>query len=121
MKTLRTLLQEADPVGPLSNEPRLPQADVQAMRRAVLGATVSPASPLLWPRALAVATVVVMMVIAGAAAGRRLSVREPLPPQDANGAIVQPDGRRQVQFSTPGGTRIIWTIDPNFQLREVMP
>jgi hypothetical protein len=24
----------------------------------------------------------------------------------------------QVQFSTPGGTRIVWTIDPAFQLTE---
>jgi hypothetical protein len=27
--------------------------------------------------------------------------------------------RRQVQFSTPGGTRVIWTLDPEFELREV--
>jgi hypothetical protein len=29
--------------------------------------------------------------------------------------------RRQVQFATPGGTRIIWTLDPEFKLPEVVP
>jgi hypothetical protein len=121
MKSLRTLLEEADPLGPQRDEPGLSAQDVQAMRRAVLGAAVSPAPLLAWPRALAVATVVVMMVAAGAMAGRRWSVGEPAMPLDANAAVGDDDGRRQVQFATPGGTRIIWTIDPNFQLREVMP
>ena len=26
--------------------------------------------------------------------------------------------RTQLHFSTPGGTRIIWTLDPAFQLKE---
>jgi hypothetical protein len=29
--------------------------------------------------------------------------------------------RRQLQFSTPGGTRIIWIFDQNFRLQESMP
>lgn len=120
MKSLRTLLEDADPLGPLSAERGPSTEDVQAMRRAVLGAAVQPAPLLAWPRALAVAAVVVTMVIAGTAAGRRWSVHGPVMPQEAN-AVTDKDGRRQLQFSTPGGTRIIWTIDPNFQLREVMP
>ena len=28
---------------------------------------------------------------------------------------------RQIQFATPGGTRIIWQFDPNFSLRETLP
>ena len=28
--------------------------------------------------------------------------------------------RRQLQFSTPGGTRIIWVFDPGFHLKETM-
>jgi hypothetical protein len=42
------------------------------------------------------------------------------PSGDAAGALTSPesDQRTQVQFSTPGGTRIVWTIDPGFQLTE---
>jgi hypothetical protein len=28
---------------------------------------------------------------------------------------------RQLQFATPGGTRIIWQFDPEFSLRETLP
>lgn len=122
MNTLRELLQQADPAGPLNHEPGLSTADVQAMRRAVLRAAVQPAPRPAWPGALAVAAVVVVMVLAGAAAGRRLPPRETVPQQEAGAAgALSEEERRQVQFATPGGTRIIWTIDPNFHIREVMP
>jgi hypothetical protein len=29
--------------------------------------------------------------------------------------------RRQLQFATPGGTRIIWIFDQNLRLQESMP
>ena len=29
--------------------------------------------------------------------------------------------RRQIQFATPGGTRIIWQINPDFTLTETLP
>lgn len=29
--------------------------------------------------------------------------------------------RRQIQFSTPGGTRIIWELNPRFDLTETTP
>lgn len=113
---LRTLLHEFDP---LRDEPVLPATDAHVIRRAMLGA-VRRESIALWPRALPVAALIVLMVAVGAMAGRRLAPREPaLTP----GAIVDTAPnyeRRQVQFSTPGGTRIIWTIDPNFQM-GVMP
>lgn len=74
----------------------------------------------LWWRPLAVGAVIALMVASGLVVGRRLPVAD-----DENAGVVQspPDGgeRRQVQFSTPGGTRIIWTIDPNFKLNEVIP
>ena len=118
MKNLRTLLDEADP---LRGEPALSMTDAREIRRTMLGA-VETISAAFFPRALPVAALVVVMMVVGAAVGRRLSVREPF--QQANrssGAAVLAGERRQVQFATPGGTRIIWTIDPNFQMREVMP
>jgi hypothetical protein len=113
MKNLRTLLEESDP---LRDEPGLAPADAQTIRRAMLGA-VTTMSGILWPRALPVAAIVVLMIAAGAAAGRRLNAPDPAAIQQG-AASAAPDSqeRRQVQFSTPGGTRIIWTIDPNFQI-----
>jgi len=35
--------------------------------------------------------------------------------------ILDDSGRLRMIIGSPGGTRIIWTIDPNFQMREVMP
>ena len=128
MKNLRTLLEQSDP---LRDEPALSTMDAREIRRTILGA-VETMSAALFPRALPLAALVVVMVVAGAAAGRRLAVHAPA--QTVNelaavrGGSVNAAGRpvanverRQVQFATPGGTRIIWTIDPNFQLREVMP
>jgi len=74
----------------------------------------------LWWRPLAVGAVLALMVASGLIVGRRLPVAD-----DEHAGVVQSlrEGgeRRQVQFSTPGGTRIIWTIDPTFQLNEVIP
>ena len=124
MKNLRELLQESDPV---RNGPGLSTAEAREIRRAMLGAMETMPS-LFFPRTLPVAALVVVMIVAGATAGRRLTA--PPSAQAANGAggasadwlnPGDPLERRQVQFATPGGTRIIWTIDPNFQMREVMP
>ncbi|HEY2090661.1 MAG TPA: hypothetical protein VGJ81_02145 [Thermoanaerobaculia bacterium] len=31
-------------------------------------------------------------------------------------AHVQTARQRQIQYATPGGTRIVWTLDPNFHM-----
>ena len=74
----------------------------------------------LWWRPLAVGGVLALMVASGLIVGRRI----PVAVDEQAGAIHDLPGageRRQVQFSTPGGTRIIWTIDPDFRLSEVIP
>jgi hypothetical protein len=120
------MLEESDPI---RDEPALSTTDAREIRRAMLAA-VETAPSLFFPRTLPVAALVVVMIVAGAAVGRRLSTTPAL--QTANGSGDAETGargagrdstveRRQVQFATPGGTRIIWTIDPNFQMREVMP
>lgn len=117
MKNLRALLEEADPV---RDEPALTTTDAREIRRAMLGAVEAPL-PLFFPRTLPVAALVAVMIVAGATAGRRLS--SPAAPRTPETAGIRPESgeRRQVRFATPGGTRIIWTIDPDFQMREVMP
>jgi hypothetical protein len=61
------------------------------------------------------------MIGAAALAVRRVTPGMP----EASGAAAPPASveatdRLQVQFATPGGTRIIWTIDPQFRLNEVL-
>jgi hypothetical protein len=77
----------------------------------------------LWWRPLAVGAVLALMVASGLIVGRRLPVAIDENAEQAGVVYSLPAGaeRRQVQFSTPGGTRIIWTIDPKFQLNEVIP
>jgi hypothetical protein len=37
-------------------------------------------------------------------------------------ALLEDNGeRRQLQFATPGGTRIIWVFNSEFEMRETMP
>ena len=115
---MRALLQAADP---LRSEPALSRPDVERMRQAVLNAE-PPTAPLtLWPRTFAAAALVVLLVIAGAIASRDNG--RPVEPGGATkvAAPSDPAERRQLQFETPGGTRIIWTIDPEFKLEGVAP
>jgi hypothetical protein len=120
MKDVRTLLVDGDP---LCGEPALDTDEAQRMRQTVLDAVVQPsAGSAAWQRVAAVAAVVVMLIAAGA-----LAMRAPAPMPSGT---VNPDGlapasdvageRLQVQFATPGGTRIIWTIDPQFHVDEVI-
>jgi hypothetical protein len=93
------------------------------MRRVVVE-SVSPEPDadvsFLWWRPLAVGAVLALMVASGLIVGRRIPVAV-----DEHAGVIQDlagaGERRQVQFSTPGGTRIIWTIDPDFRLSEVIP
>lgn len=119
MTNIRALLTEADP---LRSDPGLSDIDAARMRSVILS-TGREAQPALvfWPSALAIAAVVILMVVVGGIAGRRLPARETAVSVDI--AVVPADAgeRRQVQFATPGGTRIIWTLDPEFQLKGVVP
>src|ERR671924_118051 len=122
MKDIRSLLTEADP---LRREPGLSEGEASRMRSVVVDSAKSAAAaPILWSQAFAVAAVVVLMVIAGFVVGRRLPGVEQVPNSQLSDHVpVSGDGgeRRQLQFATPGGTRIIWTLDPDFQLKGVVP
>jgi hypothetical protein len=118
MKTLAEWLREGDP---LAHTPEPSEPEVAAMRRRVIGAAAEPpVRPLVWPKVLAVATVVMLMAVAGASSRRRApSHAADLPSRPHAGEHrAMP---RQLQFATPGGTRIIWTFDPDFSLKESAP
>jgi hypothetical protein len=113
MTTLQARLREDDPA-----EAELPDADVQEMRRLVVAAA-GPAAVSAWTLPpVAVAALVALMVGGGLLAGRRAAERDvvvPIAPE----APPRGGERRQLQFSTPGGTRIIWVFDSEFKLKDM--
>jgi hypothetical protein len=118
MKDVRSLLDEADP---LRREPELSDSDRARIRSAVVSAAGRSVQPSpFWSGAFALAAAIVLTVIAGTMSERTVRLR-PVDVADgpSESAAAVSAERRQVQFATPGGTRVIWTLDPEFQLREV--
>jgi hypothetical protein len=118
MTSLRARLSEGDPAEGAGLSP----SDVRELRRVVMTAAEgSPASGAVGLEPLAVAALIALMIGAGVFGGRRVSEREHrLVPAAVE--LPAPEGeRRQLQFSTPGGTRIIWVFDSEFQLKDTTP
>ena len=122
MKDVGQWLRDADPLGPLDNgreDPGLSTADAHAIRRAMWTAldTRTPA-PLWWPHPLAIAATVALTLATGVIVGRRLppprNAPDPTAMAHADGAALD-GGLRQLQFATPGGTRVIWVFNPDFR------
>jgi len=104
-----------------ADDDKLSRDAALAMRRVVVAAvTADGEAPFSWRNPLAVGAALALMVASGMVAGLRMPV-----PVDEAGVTIppapDPGERRQVQFATPGGTRIVWTIDPGFRLNEVIP
>lgn len=124
MTDLKTLLTDGDPV---RKEGELAPADASRMRRVIVAA--APEASVArtpWQRPFAIAAIGALVAVVGAIAGHRRIV-DPLPaapaaePLAAIGGNSIADERRQLQFSTSGGTRIIWIFDDNLRLQESMP
>jgi hypothetical protein len=115
MKDLKTLLRDADPV---AREGGLPPDAASRMRGAVVAAAeAAQRRSTSVSRQLAIAACLAAVVMTGVLAARRVPDatigRTPFPVTP-----TAPARPTQVHFSTPGGTRIVWTLDPSFQIRE---
>lgn len=105
---LRKQLRDTDPI---RIEPPLPVAEIDTMRRkivAVAAARSHERSQQLLRVAIAIGLVcglvpTMLFLIRGRPAGAPI-------------ASPQIGEQRQLQFTTPGGTRIIWVLNPNFHL-----
>ena len=119
MKKLADILREGDPAA----DCELSTMQVDAMRRTVLDAARRPdvvRTP--WHQPLAMATMVALMIAAGIVAGRRWAMDiDNMQTQPDTVRTVPAEPRRQLQFSTPGGTRVIWVFDPEFTIKETLP
>jgi hypothetical protein len=124
MTDLHTLLENGDPV---RKDRELPSADAQRMRRIIVAAALDQAPARTpWQRPFAIAALGVLLAVVGTMTGHRVIVQQspalaPTEPVSTLGGSTADGDRRQLQFSTPGGTRIIWIFDQNLRLQESMP
>jgi hypothetical protein len=97
MKPLHELLKDGDP---LAHEPGLVDPDIRVMRSTVVSAVDAPsmAAPP-WRHAALVTAMAMLMLVAIATVARR----EPAP-------VAADASPTEMQFSTPGGTRVIWVF-----------
>jgi len=119
MTDFKTLLRTGDPLRAPREAEGLSSVQAAAMRRQVLNAARRPdVARTPWQQPLAVAAMLALTIAAGVLGGQRLMA----PTAAIDSAVVTPpEGRRQFQFETPGGTRIIWVFDPEFQVKETLP
>lgn len=127
MTDWRTRMREAiDSDG----EERLSADDARAMRRVVVGAARRGGGGTdvnSWKRPVAFAATVILMVGAGITAGRHLNLDLSNREESTLGSVagvgpVEPARpNRQLQFATPGGTRIIWVFNADLDLKATMP
>jgi hypothetical protein len=124
MTDLTTLLHDGDPV---REDAGLSPVDAERMRRVVVSAAIASVPMRApWLRPFAIAAIGALLVVVGTMTGHRVIVeRAPAPMTTTPVALPDEsaaDGeRRQLQFSTPGGTRIIWIFDEGLRLQESMP
>jgi hypothetical protein len=103
MKSLQELLEDGDP---LVEEPMLDEVEARVMRRTVVAAADQATDGTFAWRYVAAMTVMAAVMLGVIST---LAQREP----------VQVDGSQtlaefppvEMQFSTPGGTRVIWVFD----------
>jgi hypothetical protein len=117
MTDVKQWLKKGDP---LANEhdTGLSPIDAANMRRAIVSAVVERApQPVAasWPRPFVMAAVVAACLVVGVSIGLRFD-REPKVDQKSSARAGSQGARRQLQFVTTGGTRIIWTFHENFEL-----
>jgi len=105
---LRQRLHDADP---LESEPALSTADVHAMRRTILSADHSTSHRGNRARRTAAGAIVLACTVA---AGVFVATWLRSDPVGINAPGHQES--RQLQFETPGGTRIIWVLNPDLEL-----
>jgi hypothetical protein len=119
MRDVGELLRDADP---LVREERVPPDEASRMRRAIVAAARDRSTdvPGWWPTPMLVAATVAVALAAGVSVERWLPRRDRAI-ADAGATTASMSTlpaasreRRQLQFASPGGTRIIWVFDSDF-------
>jgi hypothetical protein len=106
MNDLRSLLLKGDPI---AREGGLSTADAAQMRARLLAAAWEPQMASRHGLAFALAAVLLLATVGSSWYTSSI-------PSDRS-ADAPAVGSQQLQFSTPGGTRIIWTFNPDLHVR----
>jgi hypothetical protein len=104
---------------PIAREPELDAFHAQAMRQRVLveaQTQPSAAAALWWLRPIAVAGALAMCLLVAVAVGLRMNSGDVSPAYVERPFQGRGQPPRQLQFASPGGTRIIWTFHQEFDL-----
>ncbi len=104
------ILRDHDPIEPLTAD------ETAVIRRRIVAQASRKPAPV---RRLAPVWALGGALTAAAVAG--VLVARTHPPVPHTPAASAPGDMRQLQFATPGGTRIIWQFNPDFSLRETIP
>ena len=111
----KSRLREADAAAPVE----ITDAELRRMRQVVVAAAAAAPGATVWPPAFLVTATALLVVCSGLLAGLQTLTTKPAP------LIVErpaePSARTQLQFATPGGTRIIWVFDSDFDLKGTTP
>jgi hypothetical protein len=109
----------------------LSDLDVLRMRRAVVAAASEAPNRAggVWPRTFVVMATLLVVVCASVLTGLQRATQQMNAPALSDmaeaGAPVDLDAsageRQQLQFQTPGGTRIIWVFDAEFDEKGTWP
>jgi hypothetical protein len=113
---LKQQLLDGDPV---AREPELDAFEAQAMRQRVLVEArnqPSTAPGLWWLRPIAVAGAVAACLLVAIAVGLRINPGDVAPVSAGRPSPSRQSPPRQMQFASPGGTRIIWTFHQEMDL-----
>ena len=114
MSNWQRILREHDPVEPLTAD------ETAAIRRRIVAEAVRPTRLSAPTLRLAPVWALGGALTAAAIAGILVARTHPHAPVSAP-AVSAPGDMRQLQFATPGGTRVIWEFNPAFSLRETHP
>jgi hypothetical protein len=130
MRDWRSELRDSDP----GVEAEMSAVDVQRVRTTVMSAAADAAGTARsfgWPRPFVVATAALSLTCAVALVALQQNVSEirraPAVESEAAasdaGTVADSDRaqKQQLQFATPGGTRIIWVFDSEFDIKGTLP
>ena len=114
MTELRRYLHDDDPI---RREPGLPRAEAERMRRLVVSAARDDRKRISLTAFALVTGLSGMAAIAVWTAGETPLVRTTSPTPSVVASVSEAPSRQQLQFATPGGTRVIWVFNSQFQER----
>ena len=128
MTDWKTRLRDSDP----ARHAEMSALDVQRIRSVVLAAArdADRSAGFTWPRAFIVATAALTIICAVALVALQQNIDETrreaavLASEASDTGLDGPRGvvqKQQLQFATPGGTRIIWVFDSEFDIKGTLP